>query len=146
MQKKEIIKISVSGVLILVLFLTIAGGLSCRRQPKKPSLGQGAAVKPEKAREKGLFSRLEEEAGKVELSRDPFSAEIIKSPKVSQPGPYLSGIVWDQKLPKAIIDDVIVGIGEKVGDNTIIDIQKDKVILNDGSRNFELRLEAKDSF
>ena len=40
-----------------------------------------------------------------------------------------------------MIGDAIVRKGDKVGSNTVVDVQKDKVILNDGAKNFELKLE-----
>lgn len=53
----------------------------------------------------------------------------------------LSGIIWDKNKPKAMIGDMIVGKGEEVSGNKVIDIKPDKVILNDGKRNFELKIE-----
>ena len=53
----------------------------------------------------------------------------------------LSGIIGTGKNAKAMIGDVIVGRGDKVGENTVMEVRQDRVILNDGSRDFELRLE-----
>ena len=55
-------------------------------------------------------------------------------------GLSLNGIVWDEENPKAIINGAIIGIGDKLGVNTIVDIKKDRVILNDGAADFELIL------
>lgn len=52
----------------------------------------------------------------------------------------LNGIMWDEKKPLAIINNDVVGIGDKVGESRIVGITKESVILNDGTRNFELRL------
>lgn len=52
----------------------------------------------------------------------------------------LNGIVWDKVTPRAIISNDIVRIGDKIGNNTVVDIKQDRVILNDGTSNFELRL------
>lgn len=52
----------------------------------------------------------------------------------------LAGILWDEKSPKAIIGGIVVGIGDRVGGNTVVDIQKDRVILNDGAKDFEVGL------
>jgi hypothetical protein len=52
----------------------------------------------------------------------------------------LNGIVWDKSKPKAMIGDMIVGRGDKIGPNTVVDIMKDRVVLNDGTRDFELKL------
>ena len=53
----------------------------------------------------------------------------------------LSGIFSKGNIYKAMIGDTIVKKGDKVGSNTVVDVQKDKVILNDGVKNFELKLE-----
>jgi len=52
----------------------------------------------------------------------------------------LTGIIWDAKSPRAIIDDIVVGVGEKVGENTVVEIKQDRVILNDGAVNSEIWL------
>jgi len=71
--------------------------------------------------------------------RDPFSAS--SAPIEDYTGLTLSGIMWwDKDNPKAIINNNIVSIGDKVGEATVIDIKQDRVIFNDGSKIFELRL------
>ena len=40
-----------------------------------------------------------------------------------------------------MIGEAIVAKGGKVEGNTIVDIKPDRVILNDGTKNFELKLE-----
>lgn len=52
----------------------------------------------------------------------------------------LSGILGSGNNLKAMIGDTMVGKGDKVGNNTVVDIQRDKVILNDGTKDFELNL------
>lgn len=53
----------------------------------------------------------------------------------------LNGIIWNKQKPKAMIGDTIVVKGTKIGDNTVVDIKPDRVILNDGTKEFELRME-----
>ena len=53
----------------------------------------------------------------------------------------LEGIIWDAKLPLALINGKTVKIGSKLGSDMVIDIQKNKVILNDGTRDRELKLQ-----
>lgn len=52
----------------------------------------------------------------------------------------LNGIAWDQKNPRAVINNRIVTIGDKVGNSTVVEILRDHVVLNDGTANFEFRL------
>lgn len=67
-------------------------------------------------------------------SRNPFLV-----PSESQES-VLSGIMDDKENQTAIINNNIVKIGDKVNGNTVVDIKQDKVILNDGVKDFELKL------
>jgi hypothetical protein len=71
--------------------------------------------------------------------RNPFSPQA--APIRASRGPILNGIMWDREKPMAIINDNIVKVGDRVGLNLVVDIKQDKVILNDGTHDFELRLE-----
>lgn len=53
----------------------------------------------------------------------------------------LSGVIWNKDKPKAMIGDTIVTEGSKVQGNTVVDIKPDRVILNDGIKDFELKIE-----
>jgi hypothetical protein len=52
----------------------------------------------------------------------------------------LSGIFWDEQAPQAIINEKIVGIGDRVRGITVVEIKDDRVILNDGEKNIELKM------
>jgi len=52
----------------------------------------------------------------------------------------LSGILEHGKEFKAMIGDAIVGKGDMIDGNKVIEVQRDKVILNDGKKDFELKL------
>src|SRR3990167_2407142 len=41
----------------------------------------------------------------------------------------LSGILWDSTSPHAIVNDMVVGIGEKIENYVITDIRQDRVVL-----------------
>ena len=56
-------------------------------------------------------------------------------------GLVLNGIIWSKDRPKAMIGDSIVAKGDVVNDNKVVDIKPDRVILNDGVNNFELKME-----
>lgn len=53
----------------------------------------------------------------------------------------LSGIIWNKEKPKAVIDGALVSKGDKINGNTVLDIQTNRVILTDGTKDFELKLE-----
>ena len=52
----------------------------------------------------------------------------------------INGILWDKKNPLAIINEEIVKVGDKIDSNTVVGIEQDRVILNDGSKDIELLL------
>lgn len=149
MEKKVIVKLSIIGLLVLLLLFTSIRSLKSIKR-STPSLkkrqvsGKKTASIPitgEKTElQDELYLRLEEETRNLELIRDPFSIGQAPSGMSSFRGVYLSGIVWDNERPTAIINDNIVGIGAKVGGITVIDIKQNKVVLNDSSGNFELKL------
>jgi len=48
--------------------------------------------------------------------------------------------MWNKTNPTAMIGDVIVKRGDKLGANTVVEINPDSIILNDGTKDFELKL------
>ena len=52
----------------------------------------------------------------------------------------LNGILWDESKPTAIINNEIVQVGQSVNGKVIIRIQKDRDLLSDGSKEFELKM------
>ena len=52
----------------------------------------------------------------------------------------LTGIISTDNGPAAVINNRIVRIGDKIGTNKVIQIKGDSVVLNDGSKDFELKL------
>lgn len=53
----------------------------------------------------------------------------------------LSGILWDEVEPQVVINQEIFKREDKIGNYVIIDIERNKVILSDGEKNLELRLQ-----
>jgi len=66
--------------------------------------------------------------------RDPFTL------KKGVSGLVLDGIMWNEKNPRAMVSGELVRKGDKIGDKTVMDVQRDKVILNDGKVDTVLRL------
>ena len=71
--------------------------------------------------------------------RNPFLFQPLAGKEAKQT--VLDGIIWDSREPKAVIGGEILGVGDSIGPNKIVDIKPDKVILNDGVNNIELELE-----
>lgn len=90
-----------------------------------------------------ITSSVEADEG-LPWKRCPFSGRIYSgySPPVqsSSAGLTLSGIIWDNERPTAIINDKIVSTGANIAGYTVIEIKSDKVILSDGSRDFEIKV------
>ena len=89
--------------------------------------------------------KYKEEIASIEATdwgRDPFSkrrallggGEFISDFK-------LEGILWDDKAkPTAIVNGKIVREGDKIDSAKIVQIQKDSVIINNGSKDYRLHL------
>lgn len=135
-NKKPVILIVLGVVAILVLSHGITSSPKGRRGPAS---GESAFYRQEAGKAGQITGQIKRRAKKTKFTswaRNPFL------PRGSGPSAAgLTGILWDNRSPKAIIDDSIVGIGDKWGNNTVVDIKQDRVILNDGARDFELKLE-----
>ena len=73
-----------------------------------------------------------------EWGRNPFTPAGYG--KVERPELTISGVIWDEKTPKAIINNDIVGVGAIIGPYTVIEIRRDSVTLNDGTKDTTLDL------
>ena len=80
-------------------------------------------------------------ADALPLSRDPFSYTGA-GPKTSRDDLELTGILWDPKRPTAVINGVFYSVGNSTDQFTVTGIQEDKVLLKDGTGDFELRLKS----
>jgi hypothetical protein len=139
MQNKKLIALIILSVcaVISLVYGMVAPTRSKGRQPisSKPSRD-----KPVKIAETGFFAKRDaKKSNYATWGRNPFIPKEVVIKKI--PKFILNGIVFDEKGPRAVINDEIVGIGDKIGKNTIVDIRRDSVILNDGISDIELRLE-----
>jgi len=82
----------------------------------------------------------------VEKIRDPFlpsrnpekiQTTAIKKPKVRL---KLSGILWDDKIPSAIINSKVLEIGDLIENKTLVDIERDRVIIMEDGEIFIMEL------
>ncbi len=75
--------------------------------------------------------------------RDPFAKpqEEREEKKVGSVSDLkLGAIMWDDKNPSAFIKGKIVGVGDKIDDKTVKQIERDRVILVDGTTEYVLKL------
>jgi len=149
MRKKDLIQLGITGVLVIVLFITLGNASKKARLRNSKSVAFKMVVVPEvlvsqakkTENSRGLYDMLEQQAKLIELKRDPFTVAPIVSEKTLQSGVDLTGILWDKDKPLAVIDGEIVKKGARVGNKTIVDIKRDRVILSDGAVLSELKLE-----
>jgi hypothetical protein len=78
--------------------------------------------------------------------RDPFlsSKNPDKMKKVTKKKPQidlkLSGVLWDDQIPTAIINSKVVKIGDLIQGKTVVDIEKDQVLLMEEGQIYVLKL------
>lgn len=130
-----------TGMQILVVIILIAAAVFVFKR----NLGDGKAnkvVKPgqAKAADAGttILGKLKKQAGGfLNTKKEPVPRQAVV--KATQNSP-LSGIVWDGKEPAAIMSGQVVRVGDKIQGRTVVAIEKNRVILNDGTRDIELTL------
>lgn len=143
MNREKVLKI-VSPVLVGILVLVWGRALK-GTGPRRPSeqsrdiaviagSGGGAPVfgTPE-------ISGQPKKSSYPDWGRNPF----VFSSAVSQDF-TLGGILWDVNKPAAIISGEVVAKGDSVGSYVVVEVQPDRVILNDGEKDIELRLEKEE--
>lgn len=130
--------------LVILFILTIVAALSLIRGILAPSGSKRQPVSSVTVAQSESLSgaaktgslRYAKRTSYASWARNPFV--VSESGSNNSKGLILDGIVWDKKSPVAIINGNMVGIGDKVQENTVVDIKQDRVILNDGTGNFEL--------
>jgi len=159
MSKANICRIFSIAMVITVL---TAGCGGSKTEPKRSNKAADAkAVSRNKAQKKaGLQAtgakavsedvKAKKTTAKKPLSKekygrkDPFAPNVTKKQSLSDPtGLNLQGIVADTEAPQAIVNNKIVGVGGTVAGNTIIKINENSVVFNDGTEDFEIRLTSK---
>jgi len=151
-DKKELL---ITVFLIIVFIFIFAGFLSkLARSRRAPSYIAGPVVKKQKISPstEGIFKRKviisEEFSRKVEavssalsVGRDPFSPATVKTKDASGgSGLVLQGISWSEAQPVAVINELSLKEGDSIKDYQVKKINKENVILNNGSRDLELGL------
>ena len=71
--------------------------------------------------------------------RNPFTA--FNGSEANTSGLQLVGIIYDAKERYALINDQIVHAGDIIGAYKVIQISEGRVIVNDGNKDIELKLE-----
>lgn len=101
-----------------------------------------------------LLKQLTPPASEARLVRDPFNwpagqinklkaAEETKTAPDAFQGIILSGIIWDDKKPLAVINGHLAAVGDKVNLARVAEINKDQVVLEYRGVRHIMQLEAK---
>lgn len=135
MQNKKIIILIVLAIFAVV---SLMHGMAAR--PKKAAMNPAASKTTSPSASKEILpniGRQYKRSKNTSWKRSPF----VPTGTSTASRLVVSGIIWSKDKPKAMIGDTMVGRGDKVGSNTVVEIKTDKVILNDGTKDFELKLE-----
>lgn len=135
MDKKRIEIIITSALILLFIFASI----NAIKALKKKAVGVSGPVSRQIRKE--ILAKQQEQKEIFEnlvWVRCPFSGKVYSSAEGIELN--LMGIIWDKQAPLAIINDSIVKPGDRMGANRVIAIEPDRVILNDGTKDFELKL------
>lgn len=138
MEKKDKIQLGITGVLVVILLFFLMRAFE--KGKRSPPVKAKELVTDQNAKQPGLYRRLEQEVKKMDFTRDPFSRQSLADLEESQ-SLHLSGIFWDEANPTAIINDQIITVGGEINGKKIVEIRKDKVILEADGQTTELGLE-----
>lgn len=136
MKREKILQMLLPFLVVVALVVWVRGMGSFRKKGPRgifhdPGSGEGTIS----SSSSDVLTRVRPKTLYTEWGRDPFDVYAVKSQKS-----ILSGVLWERESPQAMINDEIVGIGGKAGLYTVVDIQQDRVILNDGTKDFEVLL------
>lgn len=128
-------KLTILVILIIIAIISLTNGIksfSKKTFPASASSGiaeqKGSPVPAAAVERHSVRSRF------ASWGKNPFTLKAESSIT-------LNGIMWDKVNPKAAVNGAIVRKGDKVENNTVVDIKPDRVILNNGTENIELKLE-----
>lgn len=140
LSKNEKIKlgffITASVILVIILIANHKRGhkpIQVKEAGRKEALIIERAKEPEmrkvKKKKPAEIEALLQEVGRKDPFLPPPSGKYI--PPASSGGGELNlaGIIWDAERPLAIINDTVIGEGDKIGDKKVIKIEKESVIL-----------------
>lgn len=136
-------KIIITGVLIVVFVLAWANAfkvLAKKSKSKKSKKSPSSSISsPSVIPSVSTISQREWNEGKnLTWKRCPFCGVSYSQDTTGDFG--ISGIIWDEVNPQTIINGEILGEGDRIGKFQIERIEKQKVILSDGTKTIELSI------
>ena len=133
-------KVVIAVVLCIGAFISLLYGITSEPRKRQTGASVSESGKDKTAPPAVRIVPAKRRAARTEFvswGRNPFSPrETTVSGKFT-----LGGVVWDEKEPRALINNAILGIGDTIEGAVVVDIKQESVILNDGIRDFELRMQ-----
>lgn len=139
-KKMELVIASAAGLVFVILLLNNLPKM-IKKSPPKPTPVAFAPVA-----ETAAPADKTDTTEKKDLTwgRDPFglpkpqkTGEEQKTPSAAL---HLGGIIWDEKKPCAIINDEILARGDTIGGFKVVEISRNKVVLDNGTEKLTLEL------
>jgi hypothetical protein len=128
MQKNKIVTLII--MIIVAALIWWRGLSSVKRIPQKAGADSASAMVN--------LNRNFKKSAYANWGRNPFSG-VTAPIKSYSAGLVLNGILWDKEKPLVMINDEILKVGDKISGNTVVAIKQDRVILNDGAKDFDLQ-------
>lgn len=135
MRDKKLILLAVLGLLGIGSLIYGIVTPSRVKRGLSPANGSSSA---EKAAAFPLERRAARSAHAV-WGRSPFVFQTGET----EAGLVLNGIAWDEVSPKAIINDQIVGVGDRIAGQTVVSIAPTGVTLSSGAQETVLKVRRK---
>lgn len=141
MRDKKIVILTALGILAVI---SLIYGLTARPGARRGVSRQEGIIKKksESAKPEDIANQMKRRARRTQFRswrRSPFVSNNASGMPYSKL--TLNGILVNGNELKAMIGDSVVGKGARIEGNTVVEVRKDRVILNDGTRDFELKLE-----
>ncbi len=145
-HKKQLI-ITAGLILVMVVawantFKLIANRKKTKKAPvaiSAPAAASDSNKAPSAPIKKPVIIQRVEDEEDLSWGRCPFSGKVYYGESKAL-DLKLSGVLWDQDNPQAIINGEILEVGQRIGKFTIIEIHSEGVIISDGTSKFELKI------
>ena len=147
-EQKKKRDILITSILLVIFAITFTKNVLLHKRPapaptSAPTGSQSMSDQLVVVTNMRLYDNLKKERVKLwdrEWGRDPFVPQTVVSSIVKAVNLTLKGILWDEKTPKAIVNEKILVVGDVLYGYTVVDIKPRSVILRTGEKNIELQV------
>jgi hypothetical protein len=152
-SKRDII---ITSILLVIFAVTFTKNVLFRHKPAPvPSPAQAPLVVNTTDATQGmsdqlvvvtnirLYDKLAKEREALwerEWARDPFAAQQTVAGLMKAVNLTLNGVLWDEKTPKAIVNEKTLLTGDTIYGYTVMEIKPRSVMLKTGEKTIELRI------